>query len=129
MVCPVLQRSGESRVEVLDLNVHPSRAPTAAEKLAASRLGIDPEEPAEGSRLVCEPSVFPAIGVFAKEVVTRLPYYSVLAPGQDESYVGYMIDEQRLLGLKVRVCLCLRGRASYMWKSRLARLRMVTWAT
>ncbi|KAH9172424.1 hypothetical protein EDB89DRAFT_1965167 [Lactarius sanguifluus] len=100
VVCPVLQPSGESRVEVLDMNVHASRAPTAAEKLAASRLGIDLEKPVEGSRLVCEPSVFPAGGVFAKEVVTRLPYYSVPAPGQDESYVGYMIDEQRLLGLK-----------------------------
>ncbi|KAH8991383.1 hypothetical protein EDB86DRAFT_2935103 [Lactarius hatsudake] len=78
-----------------DMNVHASRAPTAAEKLAASRLGIDLEKPVEGSRLVCEPS----------EVVTRLPYYSVPAPGQGESYVGYMIDEQRLLGLKVRCAL------------------------
>ncbi|KAH8985237.1 hypothetical protein EDB86DRAFT_2959643 [Lactarius hatsudake] len=105
VVCPVLQPSGGSRVEVLDMNVHVSRAPTAAEKLAASRLGIDLEKPVDGSRLVCEPSVFPAGGVFAKEVVTRLPYYSVPAPGQGESYVGYMIDEQRLLGLKVRCAL------------------------
>jgi hypothetical protein len=109
VVCPVLQPSGVSRVEVLDLNVHVSRAPSAAEKLAASRLGIDLEKPAEGSRLVCEPSVLPAGGVFAKEVVTWLPYYSVPAPGQGELYVGYMIDEQRLLGLKVRVP-CVRSR-------------------
>ncbi|KAH8991386.1 hypothetical protein EDB86DRAFT_1599046 [Lactarius hatsudake] len=102
VVCPVLQPSGECRVEVLDFNVHASRAPTAAEKLAASRLGIDLTEPVEGSRLVCEPSVFPAAGIFAEEVVTRLPYYSVPASGQCESYVGYMVDEQRLLGLKVR---------------------------
>jgi hypothetical protein len=102
VVCPVLQPSGESRVEVLDFNVHASRAPTAAEKLAATRLGIDPEQPPEGARLVCEPSVFPAGLVFAKEVVTSLPYYSVPAPGLHEPYVGYMIDEQRLLGLKVR---------------------------
>ena len=102
MVCPVLQPSGESRVEVLDFNVHASRAPTEAEKLAATRLGIDPEQLPEGARLVREPSVFPAGLVFAKEVVTSLPYYSVPAPGQFEPYVGYMIDEQRLLGLKVR---------------------------
>jgi len=100
VVCPVLQPSGESRVEVLDFNVHASRAPTTAEKLAATRLGIDPEQPPEGAHLVCEPSVFPAGLVFAKEVVTSLPYYSVPAPGQLEPYVGYMIDEQRLLGLK-----------------------------
>lgn len=102
-MCPVLQPSGNHRVEVLDMNVHALRAPSAAENLAASRLDIDIEKPPEGSRLVCEPSVFPAGGVFAKEVVTRLPYYAVPAPGQGESYVGYMIDEQRLLGLKVRV--------------------------
>jgi len=102
VVCPVLQPSGESRVEVLDFNVHASRAPTMAEKLAATHLGIDPELPPEGARLVREPSVFPAGLVFAKEVVTSLPYYSVPAPGQFEPYVGYMIDEQRLLGVKVR---------------------------
>jgi len=102
VVCPVLQPSGESRVEVLDFNVHAARAPTRAEKLAATRLGIDPDRPPEGARLVCEPSVFPAGLVFPKEVVTALPYYSVPAPGQCEPYVGYMIDEQRLLGLKVR---------------------------
>ncbi|KAH9018318.1 hypothetical protein EDB84DRAFT_1626704 [Lactarius hengduanensis] len=100
VVCPVLQPSGECLVEVLDFNVRASRAPTVAEKLAASRLGIDIKEPVEGSRLVCEPSVFPAAGIFAKEVVTRLPYYSVPAPGQHEPYVGYMIDEQRLLWIK-----------------------------
>ncbi|KAN0133523.1 hypothetical protein V8E53_008691 [Lactarius tabidus] len=100
VVCPVLQPSGFSRVEVLDMNVHALRTPTAAEKLAGSRLGIDVEKPPVGSRLVTEPSVFPAGGVFAKEVVTELPYYAVPAPGQDEGYVGYMIDEQRLLGLK-----------------------------
>lgn len=100
VVCPVLQPTGNSRVEVLDFNVHALRAPTAAEKLAASRLGIDPEKPAVGSRLVCEPSVLPAGGVFAKEVITELPYYAVPAPGKGELYVGYMIDEQRLLGLK-----------------------------
>jgi hypothetical protein len=105
-VCPVLQNTGESRVEVLDFNVHASRGPTKGEKLAATRLGIDPERAPEGARLVCEPSVFPAGVVFAKEVVTALPYYSVPAPGQCEPYVGYMIDEQRLLGLKVRRLSC-----------------------
>ncbi len=102
-MCPVLQPTGECRVEVLDFNVHASRAPTAAEKLAAARMGIDTARPPEGARFVCEPSVFAAETVFANEVVTALPYYSVPAPGQCEPYVGYMIDEQRLLGLKVRL--------------------------
>jgi len=100
VVCPVLQPTGESRVEVLDFNVHASRGPTVGEKLAAARMGIDAARPPEGSRFVCEPSAFAADTVFANEVVTALPYYSMPAPGQCESYVGYMIDEQRLLGLK-----------------------------
>jgi hypothetical protein len=103
VVCPVLQPTGESRVEVLDFNVHASRAPTAAEKLAAAYMGIDTVRPPEGARFVCGPSVFAAEAVFANEVVTALPYYSMPAPGQCEPYVGYMIDEQRLLGLKVRL--------------------------
>jgi hypothetical protein len=117
---------------VLDFNVHASRVPTKAEKLAATRLGIDPERLPEGARLVCEPSVFPAGLVFAKEVVTALPYYSVPAPGQREPYVGYMIDEQRLLGLKVRCC---NEQGSWLLTFhlirmlRLVRLLMVTWAT
>jgi hypothetical protein len=90
VVCPVLQPSGESRVEVLDFTVHAARAPTRAEKLAATRLGINPDRPPEGARLVCEPSVFPAGLVFAKEVVTALPYCSVPAPGQCEPYVGLL---------------------------------------
>jgi len=73
-----------------------------AEKLAATRLGIDPEQLPEGARLVRESSVFPADLVFANEVVTSLPYYAVPAPGQHEPYIGYMMDEQRLLGVKVR---------------------------
>ncbi|KAH9030571.1 hypothetical protein EDB83DRAFT_2319304 [Lactarius deliciosus] len=93
---PMASPSGECRVEVLDLNVHPSRAPTAAEKFAASRLEIDLEEPIEGSRLVCEPSVFPTGRVFARRSSL------LCALGQRESYMGYMIDEQRLLGLKFR---------------------------
>jgi len=75
-----------------------------AEKLAATHLGIDPEQLPDGARLVCEPSVFPADLVFANEVVTSLPYYAVPAPGQHELYISYMMDEQRLLGVKVRYC-------------------------
>jgi hypothetical protein len=138
VVCPVLQATGESRVEVLDFNVHASRAPTAAEKLAAARMGIDTGRPAEGARFVCEPSVFTADTVFANQVVTALPYYSMPAPGQCEPYVGYMIDEQRLLGLKVRLVrrafhLVAQVPLSFylFWemKTRQVRLLMAIWVT
>lgn len=137
-MCSVLQPSGESRVEVLDFNAHISRAPTTAEKLAATRLGIDPEQPPDGARLVCEPSVFPVDLVFANEVVTSLPYYAVPAPGQHEPYIGYMMDEQRLLGVKVRYRASCIARDNVLmsdlnlllilgWVIRLLRLLMETW--
>jgi len=129
-------RGGARRV--LDFNTHISRAPTTAEKLAVTRLGIDPEWLPDGARLVCEPSVFPADLVFAIEVVTLLPYYAVPAPGQHELYIGYMVDEQRLLGVKVRYCALCIARGNVLmsdlnlllilgWVIRLLRLLMETW--
>ena len=104
------------------------RGSSAAENRAASRLGIDIKKSPNGSRLACEPSVFPLGGVFAfaREVVTGLPYYTVPAPGQGEPYVRYMIDEQRLLGLKVRVPWVDAGPVTCR-KNRRARLRTATW--
>ena len=136
-MCSVLQPSGESRVQVLDFNAHISRAPTTTEKLAATCLGIDSEWLPDGARLVCEPSVFPADLVFAIEVVTLLPYYAVPAPGQHELYIGYMMDERRLLGVKVRNRASCIARDNVLmsdlnllilgWVLRLLRLLMETW--
>ncbi|KAI0263627.1 hypothetical protein BC834DRAFT_304707 [Gloeopeniophorella convolvens] len=92
VVCPVLQPSGERRVEVLDFNAHAGRPPRAAEAEAEA------EAAPPGAQCVREASVFPAGELFAEDVVSALPYYAVPAP--DEQYVGYMIDEGRLLGLK-----------------------------
>jgi hypothetical protein len=78
-------------------------APTTAKKLVVTHLGLDMEKLLDGLQLVCEPSVFPVNNVFAKQVVTELPYCSVPVLGQHDQYVGYMIDKQRLLRLKVRL--------------------------
>jgi len=67
------------------------RTPTMAEKLAATHLGIDPEQQHKGARFMCEPPAFPAGLVLAKEVVKSLAYYSVSAPRQCEPYVGYIV--------------------------------------
>ena len=91
MVCPVLQPSRESPIEVPDFKSYASHMPTMTRKLAGKRLGIDPEQPLEGARLECEPSVFPAGLVFAKGVVMSLLYYSVSALGQHKSYGRYMM--------------------------------------
>jgi hypothetical protein len=101
IICPVLQPSGDNRVEVLNFIVHPLCAPTTAKKLAVTRLGLDMVKLLDGSQLVCKPSMFPMDNLFAKQVITELPYCSVPAPGQHDQYVRYMIDKQRLLRLKV----------------------------
>ena len=80
-VCPVLQPSGESRIEVLDIDVHAWRVSIMAVNLAATRPALDLEQPPDGARLVSEPSVFSTGLVFVKEVVTLLAHYSSLAPG------------------------------------------------
>lgn len=43
----------------------------------------------------------PAKQLFAKEVVTRLPYAVSTRMGMFR-YSGFMIDEERLIGMKVR---------------------------
>ena len=68
MVRPVLQPSWESRIEVLDIDVHAWRVSVMAENLAATRSGLDLEQSPEVARLVSEPSAFPAGLVFVKEV-------------------------------------------------------------
>jgi len=85
VVCPVLQPSRESPIEVLDLNSHASHSHrwrgNSLGSVLASTL----------SSLECEPSMFPAGLVFAKEVVMSLLYYSVSALGQHKSYGRYMM--------------------------------------
>jgi hypothetical protein len=44
--------------------------------------------------------VVPHLNVFTKDVVTYLPYRLSTRP-VDEDFYAYMIDEERLIGLKV----------------------------
>ena len=51
------------------------------------------------------PTVVPHLNVFTKDVVTYLPYRLSTRP-VDEDYYAYMIDEERLIGLKVFRLFC-----------------------
>ncbi|KAI0065127.1 hypothetical protein BV25DRAFT_1822244 [Artomyces pyxidatus] len=85
VVCPILHDDRSTTFEVLDFNVHPTR---------------DPQSPAtDGMQLVTESSILPSRHqpLFDRPVVTCLPYRSVTVP---DLYVGFMIDGERLLGLK-----------------------------
>ena len=80
----------KSTLCVLDFNVHPKR--------------VDDPVPLNslGSQLITEPSRVAATTVFEDDVVTSLPY---LASTRSETfhYSGFMIDDERIIGMKVRV--------------------------
>lgn len=82
----------KSTVCVLDFNVHPKRVDDP----------VPLHCPEKDSRLVTDPSRVPATTVFEDDVVTSLPY---LASTRSENfhYSGFMIDDERIIGMKVRV--------------------------
>ncbi|KAA1473480.1 hypothetical protein DENSPDRAFT_277376 [Dentipellis sp. KUC8613] len=82
--------------QILDFNVRPYMPQSAA----ASELGL-----AEGKgQLITEPTTLALPVNYRRrtvEITTSLPYYSIPVDVPDENrYVGVLIDEQHLLGLK-----------------------------
>ena len=92
LVCPILQPTGETRVEVLDFNAHCWRGEAYCGTYGYRYWAT--------AGFVCKPSVFAVETVFANEMVTALPYYSMAASRQCELYVGHTIDEEICSGLK-----------------------------
>lgn len=90
---------GTSRLCVIDFNVHPSRN--------------DPADPSEirnteaksTYEVVTHPSMIKAGHLFKEDVMTLLPYSRATRVGQFSHYGGFMIDEERLVGMKVRLFL------------------------
>lgn len=50
-----------------------------------------------------EPSVIPASSVFANNVVSKLPYARIVRKDLCAVYSGFMVDDERIVGLKVGV--------------------------
>lgn len=80
----------ESTLCVLDFNVHPKRADDP----------VPLHDPAKGCQLITEPSRVPATTVFEEDVVTSLPYLASTRSGKFH-YSGFMIDDERIIGMKV----------------------------
>ncbi|TFY68769.1 hypothetical protein EVG20_g3429 [Dentipellis fragilis] len=79
------------RAQVLDFNITRHMGTSGA---------ADPDAPS--AELITEPITFEPIGVYQHEVVTKLPYAAIDIPNS-EAYCGYLLDGQRLLGIKHRV--------------------------
>ncbi len=82
VVCPAIEDSTE--LEVLDFNVHLSK--------------LLPDTPVRTAFV--GDSIVEDDEVFESPVHTNLPFYS-LKRRMPKIYTGYMIDEQRIIGLKV----------------------------
>ncbi|PBK68010.1 hypothetical protein ARMSODRAFT_888206 [Armillaria solidipes] len=86
VVCPAIP--GRNIVQVLDFNVHPPRPRTTFHFTRG--------------RLITGPNTLDRAHIFKEKVRTTLPFYST-SREMDKEYSGFMIDEQRIIALKVQV--------------------------
>ena len=105
---------------VMDFNVHPKRVDDPCGVRSPSTTILQPDEsttktwragdPTQSRRnvstyeVITESTVVPRGVTFAEDVVTRLPY-SASTRKFSTDYTGFMIDDERLIGMKVRVLL------------------------
>lgn len=54
-------------------------------------------------RVETEPTKIPTRGVFVNDVISKLPYTHTVRKDLCAAYSGFMIDDERIVGLKVRV--------------------------
>ena len=88
-------------MQVLDFNVHPSHPTFESDHLDECIDNVEPDVPyfhrlVAGSSLVRDRTVFRGGGV-----ESRLPYREVMLKKEVGPYSGFMIDEERLIGLAV----------------------------
>ena len=87
-------------MQVLDFCVYPSR-PDAEEDVADEAVDLaDPAVPCS-HRLVSRPSVVCDRGFRGGGVESRLPYREATLKSEFGPYSGFMIDEERVIGLSV----------------------------
>lgn len=110
-------------LEVFDFNIHPKKLPEAENTTRNARtsgrgVGNDTEgDPTRPSTPIpssiiphevsytihTEPSTISAPGVFVNTVISKLPYSRAVRKDLAAMYSGFMIDDERVVGLKVGV--------------------------
>lgn len=80
----------ESTLCVLDFNVHPERKDSV----------VVPQDSGTSYQFVTDPSRVAAGTVFEDDIVTSLPYSASTRSGKFH-YSGFMIDDERIIGMKV----------------------------
>lgn len=90
----------EAVMTVMDFHVHPKRTHDPCEDVAHKAPDYR-----WGYQVSAEPSTVAASDVFRQDVISRLPY-AVSRRAGDLHYTGFMMDDQRIVGMKVRLSLC-----------------------
>jgi hypothetical protein len=88
VVCPQTLDMSTRTLQVLDFNIYPSCTRQATSSLGAMRT------------IYTDPSRLPTDHIFKHQVVSTLPY-SATTRAVFEHYSAFMIDEERVVGLKV----------------------------
>jgi hypothetical protein len=92
---------GHTELCVYDFNVHPKRTNDPCSPLMdphQQQLAAD-EEPFWSYSVNSTPTILPEKNVFAAPVISTLPY-AVSSRSGAPKYTGFMIDEQRIIGMK-----------------------------
>ncbi|KAL5513947.1 hypothetical protein ACEPAG_2708 [Sanghuangporus baumii] len=91
--------STRCRIQVLDFHVHPSRPNSESDHLDEAIDNVEPDVP-YAHRLVSGPSLVRDRAVFrGGGVESRMPYREVMLKREVGPYSGFMIDEERVIGL------------------------------
>jgi len=88
VVCPPHSISRTYLLEVLDFNIHTKRLP---EEIVTGNTRFT---------IHTESSLVPKSEIFMENVMTRLPYTRTVRNDMGDFYSGFMIDEERLVGLR-----------------------------
>lgn len=97
VITPPHLHDGKRIIQVFDFNVHASRRHAHYNRLYRddnTSVGL------VCNKIVTHASHIPGGNLFKKPVVTRLPYH-VVSREDSQAYSGFMIDEERIIGLKV----------------------------
>jgi hypothetical protein len=99
-------------IKVRDFNpyaVRAARAMAAASVSGQSKQGNWSKELPNGNQMTLnvEESTLTAGYIFKEDVRSSLPYVEVVTQNE-YNYVGVMVDDQRILGMKVRLESCIR---------------------
>ena len=93
--------STHCRIQVLDFHVHPTRPGSEADHIDEAIDNAEPDVP-YAHRLVSGPSLLRDRAVFrGGGVESRLAYREVMLKREVGPYSGFMIDDERVIGLSV----------------------------